>query len=348
MGISASLSYATRRVLRLPTVPVARAASRSWVVHPAVREPRPRAIFLEGQLDRVEGVQDETSRDFEFARVLGGEVEHAATQAFELREATVVDGSVYAGGTRLRFLDTPLSVRTFRPAEEELDHAALDCTYVGSRYFGHWVADDCTLHLLAREHAAPIGVERPFYSQEGEFSAIWGLKPRRVSNARVRRLVYFLDYAQNRAKRDRYEWLRAPILARAGSGPRRGVYFRRGAGGARRELTNQVEIEERLTRRGFLVLDPTVEPVEKVIDLCAGAPCVVSVEGSQLAHGLMNVAPSGSLLALQPPRRFNNVYKDRADCLGVRYGFVVGKANEEGFSVDVDEIEQTLDLCGTA
>jgi hypothetical protein len=348
MGISPSLAYATRRALRLPQVAVARAANRSWVVHAAVREARPRAFFLEGQLDRVTGVQEETSREFELARVLGGQVEHAATQAFELHDAVVAEGSVYAGGTRLRFLDSPFSMKVFRAADEELDHASLDCTYVGNRYFGHWVADDCTLHLLAKDLAPPVGVARPPYSQEAEFAAIWGLEQKRVSSARVRRLIYFLDYAQNRSKRERYERLRAPLLARAGSGPRRGVYFRRGTGGARRDLTNQAEIEERLARRGFLVLDPTVTPVEKVVELCAGTPCVVSVEGSQLAHGLMNVASDGVLVALQPPWRFNNVYKDRADCLGVRYGFVVGQGSEGGFRVEVDEIERTLDLCGAA
>jgi hypothetical protein len=348
MGISATLSYAARRVLRLPQIPVARAASRSWVVHPAVREVRPRAFFLDGQLDRVEGVQNETSLDFELARVLGREVEHAATMAFELDDATIFEGSVYAGGTRLRFMEAPFSLRAFGGAEEELDRAALDCTFVGNRYFGHWIADDCPLHLLAREHAEPIGVTRPLFGQEAQFGALWGLHPRKVSSATVRKLLYFLDYSQNRTKRERYERLRAPIQARAGSASRRGVYFRRGSGGALRELTNQTEIEERLTRRGFHVLDPTVETVEKVMDLCAGAPCVVSVEGSQLAHGLLNVAAGGSLLALQPPNRFNNVYKDRADCLGLRYGFVVGRGNEAGFHVDVDEIERTLDLCGIA
>lgn len=348
MGIPASLHYAARRAFRFPPVPVARAASRSWVVHPALCESRPRAFFLDGQLDRVVGVQEETSLDFELRRVLGREVVHAATVAFELDDATVFGGSVYAGGTRLRFLDEQFSVRAFRGADEELDRAALDCTYVGNRYFGHWIADDCTLHLLAREHATPIGVSRPAYAQEAQFSELWGLRARKVSSARVRKLLYFLDYAQNRTKRERYDRLRAPVLARAGSTPRRAVYFRRGSGGAQRELSNQAEIEERLSRRGFLVLDPTVETVEKVIDLCAGAPCAVSVEGSHLAHGLLSVAAGGALLALQPPNRFNNVYKDRADCLGLRYGFVVGRATEAGFHVDVDEIERTLDLCGTA
>jgi len=58
-----SLSYAARRVLGLQ------------------------------KLDRVEGVQAETSIDFELARVLGREVEHDAAVAFELDDAMFVDGS---------------------------------------------------------------------------------------------------------------------------------------------------------------------------------------------------------------------------------------------------------------
>ena len=344
----APIHYALRRLARLPQVPPLLAASRSWQLHPASRESRPRAVFLDGQLDRVKAVQEETSLDVELGRVLGRDVEHQATVAFELEDAICLGGSVYAGGARLRLLPGSFLSVVLKAVDDELDHAALACTFNGNRYFGHWIADDCTLHLLAREFAQTVGVARVPYEQEGQFCALWGLQPRKLSSARIRRLVCFRDIGQNRTKRERYESLRAPLLARAGAGSRRPVYFRRGAGGARRELTNHLEIEERLTRRGFLVLDPTVGRVEETADLCAGAPCVVSVEGSQLAHGLLNVAAGGTLMALQLPTRFNNIYKDRADCVGVRYGFVVGRQDAEGFHIDPDELERTLDLCGNA
>jgi hypothetical protein len=305
-------------------------------------------VFLEGQLDRVVGVQEETTMEFELARVRGGEVLHAATMAYELQDAAVVDGSVYAGGERLRLLDGAFRMATLRRPEQEIDRAALACTYVGNRYFGHWIADDCTLHLLAREHGQPVGAARAPYGQEGAYRRIWEMETRSLASALVRSLVVFQDYAQNEGKRRRYEWLRTRVQKQGAGTPRRGAYLRRGKAGSQRVLTNDAEIEERLVRRGFVSLDPAALTVEEVVKACSGVSCVVSVEGSHLAHGLMNVAPGGALIALQPPARFNNVYKDRADCAGLRYGFVVGTPDGAGFRMDADEGARTLDLVGTA
>ena len=195
-------------------------ARRSWIVEQAISARRPRAIFLEGQLDRVEGVQEETTREIELSRVLGGEVQHAATVAFEIMDATIVGGSVYAGMGRLRLLAGRLLPAALKP-EEELDRAALDCTYVGNRYFGHWLLDDCPLHLLAREYAPTIGVARAAYSHEGDYLRLWGFRQRRVTSVRARSLTIFHDWGQNPGKRGRMERLRAPILARAPPAPGR-------------------------------------------------------------------------------------------------------------------------------
>lgn len=342
------VSYLARRVLRLPRTTLSRIARREWVLVPALQTTRPPAIFLDGQLERVAGVQGETTMDVELARVLGGEVWHVATMAYELQDAAFVDGSVYAGGERLRLLDGVFRMATLRRPEQEIDQAALACTYVGNRYFGHWIADDCTLHLLAREHGRPVGVARAPYGQEEAYRRIWGMETRSIASALVRSLVVFEDYAQNDGKRQRYEWLRARVQ-QPGPGARgHGAYLRRGTAGSQRLLANEAEIEERLLRRGFVSLDPAALTVDEVVKACSGVSCVVSVEGSHLAHGLMNVAPGGALIVLQPPARFNNVYKDRADCAGLRYGFVVGTPDGAGFRIDADEVERTLDLVGTA
>ena len=346
--LPAPFSYLARRVLRLPRIALPRIARREWVIAPPVRATRPRAVFLDGQLDRVTGVQEETTLEFELARVLGGEVHHAATMAYELQDAILVDGSVYAGGERLRLLDGAFAPSTLRRPGEDIDRAALACTYVGNRYFGHWIADDSSLHLLAREHGEPIGAAREAYGQEAGFRQIWGMHTRMVTSARIRSLMVFQDFAQNDGKRRRYDWLRARVQEGGPEHPVRGVYLRRGSSGVKRVLTNDDEVEARLARRGFRTIDPTALPVEEVVKACAGTSCAVSVEGSQLAHGLMNVAAGGALIALQPPGRFNNVYKDRADCAGLRYGFVVGTPAGDGFRVDADEVERTLDLAGIA
>jgi hypothetical protein len=45
---------------------------------------------------------------------------------------------------------------------------------------------------------------------------------------------------------------------------------------------------------------------------------------------------------LQPPFRFNNIYKDVCDALHSPYAFVVGEARPGGFFIDPDVVEDML------
>jgi hypothetical protein len=48
------------------------------------------------------------------------------------------------------------------------------------------------------------------------------------------------------------------------------------------------------------------------------------------------------MLVLQPPFRFNNIYKDVCDAMQVKYGFVVGDAKDGGFTIDPGAVEDML------
>ena len=61
-------------------------------------------------------------------------------------------------------------------------------------------------------------------------------------------------------------------------------------------------------------------------------------------HGLMVMNPGASVLALQPPNRFCGVLKLTTDMEALNFAFVIGTAKTEGFVVDIDEVERTLDL----
>ncbi|MNG24774.1 hypothetical protein D3C84_1095360 [compost metagenome] len=81
-----------------------------------------------------------------------------------------------------------------------------------------------------------------------------------------------------------------------------------------------------------------------IVAACAGARTVIGIEGSQLIHGVNVLAPGGSLLILQPPDRFVCFFKYLTDRDQQNFGFVVGTPDGEGFRIDPDEVERTLDL----
>jgi capsular polysaccharide biosynthesis protein len=346
--MQALLEYAVRRTVGRPALELESLGRRMLTVHPASRKQCGRAIFLDGQLERIEAVQERTTREAELARVLGSEVEHAATVVYELTDVTIAAGSAFASGAHHSLRPFSLGGALRHPATETLERAALSCSAGGYRYFGHWLTDDCTLQMLAAEYAPPVVIEGPVYPHEPGYRQLWNLPCHAMNYTRVRTLFVFKDIGQHLHKRKRYEKLRAMLADRVRSPLRRGVYLRRGSSGVRRFLANEPEVEERLSRRGFIVLDPTASSVDELVQACVGSPCIVSVEGSALAHGLMAAADEGSLVAIQPPFRFNNVFKDYTDCIGLKYAFVVGERVSDSFRVDLDELERTLDLCGQA
>ncbi len=45
-----------------------------------------------------------------------------------------------------------------------------------------------------------------------------------------------------------------------------------------------------------------------------------------------------------PEYAFNNPYRDYCNVIGIKYGFLIGKAAEGGFSIDIDDMEELLNL----
>jgi hypothetical protein len=124
-----------------------------------------------------------------------------------------------------------------------------------------------------------------------------------------------------------------------------GVFILRGGDGDLRFLRNERELAEHLRKsRGFRVVDPLKTDVPTIVATCAGARIVMGVEGSQLVHGVNVLPQGGSLLVLQPPNRFVSYFKYLTDRDHQNFGFVVGTPEGDGFKIDIQEVERTLDL----
>jgi capsular polysaccharide biosynthesis protein len=170
--------------------------------------------------------------------------------------------------------------------------------------------------------------------------------PRRVERARFEELVVFRD-PENADRARRADRLRARLV---GPGPfdrHPGVFLLRGATGAKRTLTDERGVAERLAaERGFRVLDPSASSVEEIVAACAGARVVAGVEGSHLFHGLALMPPDAALFVIQPPRRVVSLTKRLADRRGQRFAFLVAEGGADEFAVRPEEVARTLDLLG--
>lgn len=338
-------SLALRRILRRPAT-LADISIRTWTLCTTEVARVAPAIYLTESLGRVSGVMSDTTHERELRRIQGGKVEHAATVVHTVAKARLYNGGLYAGAWRKPLLDRG-GRRPHLRAEPWVEKTgALACTLYGNRYFGHWVYDDLTLSIAAEALDHPVIIARRPYHHEPGYRQLLGLEARTCTEGVFERMLLLEDVGQNSFKKRRYQELRARLRSRC---PRDGsslIYIRRGARHERerRFLVNGPEVERFLVSRGGLVVDPDELSSEEIVRQIMGAKLVIGTEGSHMAHAAYTMADDSVLCVLQPPDRFNNVFKDYVDCLDQRYAFVVGAPAEEGFRVEPDEIDRTLAL----
>ena len=337
------VSHLLRSGLRPGSVrSIEHAATRSWQLAPGITRRRPRAYFLDGQIERIRGwafFDHHPRHELE----AGVEEHHGPTRVSLIEDAWLLDGVLYKGNACAH-----LRPRTTKwpqlDIDRELDTAAIYCTAQGARWFGSWLIDDCACYPLAEREGPPVTTDLPLSPHMREYEARFAMKPERLRNAYLRRALIFDDVGQNDDKRSRFRGIATRAAARP-TAAHPGVFLLRGGAGQRRILRGERELADQLQRtRGLKVVDPMAGDLAAIADACAGARLIVGVEGSHLFHGLIFASPGARVLVLEPPTRFSSVVKHIADRDGYPFGFVVGQQSGEDFTIDPDEVERTIDL----
>jgi hypothetical protein len=318
-------------------------AVEQWEIAPASMVHVRPALMLAGQMERIRGSEfgsvEEVLRDFRG----GFDSQQAPTFGYRLSNVLLMDGILHSGSTA-RHLRPGAGRRPLGLAPREACRAAMYESWVGNRWFGNWLSDDCLTYRLAENAGVPMATmvpkgHRPSYERR------LAITPVRTRATLFDELILFDDRSHNAHKRARADDMRSRL---AGSGPRRhpGVFLLRGATGEKRVLRNERAIADHLAaRHGFTVLDPTTAALDKIVAACGGASVVAGVEGSHLVHGLVMMPPDARALVIQPPSRAVAVLKLLTDRQEQDYSLVVGMGgDDDAFHADIDEISRTLDL----
>lgn len=324
-------------------------ASRSWTlcpVEPALNGP---AIHLPGAMDKIINLSPWRTEAVEQGLIKGGAGEHAASTAHLLENVDLVGPCLYLGAAKSQagFGTEPRLLRGLGPCQD-LHEAHLVTSNYGSHFFGMLIADDFPLALLPAETDLRIGMTSQPSFHEADYRRLVKLPTiSRLTHARIRRLIVYTDFAQNSLKEQRYRILRARLretLSTSAIDPAPGVYIRRGTTGERRLLVNGAAVEQVLADRGFKIIDITRMDAETIARATLDARIVVGVEGSHLAHGIFSAHDDATYVVLQPPQRFDLTFKEYTDRLNMRYAFLVGEPDPEGFTVSPDELSRLLDI----
>jgi hypothetical protein len=313
-------------------------------ISPPSEHHSPKAIFNPADLAKITGVGMGTTMDIEMARIEASVSKHQGTYACELRDVVLMDGALYKPRFKWGISYRDKLVGHAGLIESIDDAGVLAHSWLGSRYFGHWIRDDIPLATLATSLGKPVGIERPLTAQQQGYAKLFGVNVSVLPKlAHLGKITVLSDAYYNEGKIARWRAMRDRVAACASGKRYKGVMLLRGGTGEARMLLNEQEIADRLEALGFYVVNPAKVDLDTFLANAAGADVVVGVEGSQLANGFVCMKDGGSMLVLQPPFRFNNIYKDVCDAMQVKYGFVVGDAQSGGFSINPDAVEAMLE-----
>lgn len=319
-------------------------ASERWTIAPGEKRFIKPATFLPGQLERVQAAEFGSVEHV--ARDLRGnfETDIGPTLGFRMKGVDFVDGVLYGAGA-LKHLRRRARKSLAYVVPRERVSGVLYESWIGNRWFGTWLCEDCLCYPLAETYGSPVVTTPAPKGHAASYEAKLGHHPRRITSAHFEELIFFSDAEHNAHKKARADQVRARLIGSSPAEPHPGVFLVRGSAGALRLLVNEQEIAEKAAvERGFRVLDPMTSTVDEIIAACAGARVVMGVEGSQLVHGMMVMPPDASLFVIQPPDRTVSTLKAITDRQGQGYSFVVGTGNLDGFSASWEEIDRTLDL----
>lgn len=340
-----------KRLGRRSNIDLRSVAAKRWEIAPGELTVSPSAFYLPGQLERVTGW--EGKRFYPYVHpgptMQGGiSMQQAPTRGYLLKDVWLVEGALYKGRASHWLSLKPSTFPTIS-VDHEVDRAAIYCTQNGNTWFGNWMTEDCPTYALACNEGVPVttapSARFPLYPQVPGYEDWLEMKPLRLRSAFFRELVLFDDQGNNRSRHVRCRAMGDKLLAHVAHAPHPGVFLLRGGDGDLRLLRNELALAEHLrASRGFRIVNPLKCDVPAIVAACAGARVVMGVEGSQLVHGVNVLQPGGCLLTLQPPNRFVSYYKYLTDRDDQHFGFVVGTPEGDGFSIDIGEVERTLDL----
>ncbi|MEF9900761.1 MAG: glycosyltransferase family 61 protein [Pseudomonas sp.] len=350
-SLAAYRQLVRERLWRKPSQSLKQLAVKTWEIAPAEVTPAPAAFFLPNQLQRVSGWEAARFFPYEHPRrtMEGlGSVEQPPTRGYLIKDVLLIDGTLYKGNASHRLSDHSSRLPGI-VVEKEIERAAAYCSPYGNRWFGTWLAEDCLTYALACNEGTPIttapSARFPLFLQAPPYEDLLGMRPLRLHNAFIRELVLFDDASHNSNQYLRHRALGEKLLARVDYKPHPGIFILRGEAGDLRLLRNELEVAEHLrVNRGFRIIDPLKNDVSTIIAACAGARVIAGVEGSQLVHAVHIMEPGATMLTLQPPDRFVCFYKYLTDRDKQHFAFVVGTPDGNGFKIDLNELEQTLDL----
>lgn len=302
-------------------------------------------VYDPDTLERVVSCGFATSMETQRNKLDATEFVERPVSVARLPEATVMGGEIFSRGKPHFMVKRPKSWRAHGGIEEIHTPVTLANSEQGLKYFGHWLRDDCAVYpSLAEDFGGTIlSMERPSWSDAVIYEQAFGQTWDDRSAFWTPELTLVRELGFNLRKQARIRELRAQLRkAHKPIEPGSVIYLARGPSSASRDIVNDDDLRQALSARGVKVMVPEGDGTA-LVETLLDARVIITIEGSQAAHGTYTLADKGALLVLQPPTRFYNPHVEWTRLLDMDYGIVIGREKAEGFHIDPKEVLTMVD-----
>jgi hypothetical protein len=304
--------------------------------------PCTQALFESDQIDRVRACAFGKSLADEVSKLSATSFVERSRIAFDLGPSIIAGGQIFSQDHPF-FLSWESPLKAGLGAPEQFEQLNLVSSLHGLTYFGHWLRDDCPLYEAVREEGETRFLTLPNWADRRLYQPTFGHSNYEVRFAHVQQLTLHSEQGFNLDKARRIRLLRDRL--RDKHKPQRDghvVYLSRSTGPNTRDMNNRDAVETAMEQAGIRVVHPGSDP-QRLVDEMLDARMIITVEGSQAAHGAYMLQPGGAMLILQTPYRFYNPHHEWARLLGMHYGTVIGTPTEEGYDIDPSEVLHMMD-----
>lgn len=307
-------------------------------------------IYLEGDLEKVKKSPFGITLEQEFADFKSTTYTSGPFYKYQLEDLLILRNRIYFNDYEylLNPLEKPIRAYDSRDVVE-YSQAAFSSMRISTVFFGHWLHEELMLIDYIQDKQN-IVTSSPITPQKKEITELFDLKVNFNPYAKISYADMYDGWQHSSMFIETLKKYKEKISLLSNdknivSGPK-AVYLKRGQSGVRRELENESELLN-LMSKTFEITSFVAEatPIEELYEAIYRADIILGVEGSQLAHGIIAGKPGAILVCIQPPYRFYNPFKNYCNDAGILYAIFVADQPSEShsFRIDIDRFGLLLD-----
>lgn len=294
-------------------------------------------IYLTDDLDRIIGSPFGITIQQEIDELSAQTYSSGPFYQYQLENILLLKNRIYFD--KYEYMLNPLEkAKRFYNSKDMISYseAAFSSMRISTVFFGHWLHEELMLidYLQGR---GDIVTTSPMTPQKEEIKGLFNLQFNATPYAHIRSANMFEGWQHSSIYVEVLKKYKEKISFFSSDKKKINrpsvVYLKRGESAAKRNLTNENELLDSLSKDYDIkayVAEST--PIKQLYSEIYSADIILGVEGSQLAHGIIAGKPGAVLVCIQPPARFYNPFKNYCSDANIKYAFFVAEPDEKNDS----------------